>query len=172
MRKGEHGGEYVVVWADNSGIKRDIVITEVDIDNLLRAKGAIYAAAELLVGSVDLSLADIEEVLIAGSFGRYLRADKAITIGLLPDVPTDKIKFVGNSSLLGARLACVSQDMLHRSYEIVSRLTYVELSVHPQYMDKYVSALFLPHTNLDSFPSVRDKLALLSPRALKPASTE
>ncbi len=172
VRKGEHGGEYVVAWAENTAIKRDIVLTEVDIDNLLRAKGAIYAAAELLVGSVDLSLGDVEEVLIAGSFGRFLRADKAITIGLLPDVPTDRIKFVGNSSLLGARLAALSQDMLYRAYEIVNKLTYVELSVHPMYMDKYVSALFLPHTNLDSFPSVREKLALLSPQALKPAGAE
>lgn len=172
VRKGEHGGEYVVVWADDSGTKRDIVITEVDIDNVLRAKGAIYAAAELLLASVDLSLADVEEVLIAGSFGRYLRADKAITIGLLPDIETEKIKFVGNSSLLGAKLAAVSQDMLRRTYDIVSKLTYVELSVHPQYMDKYVSALFLPHTNLDAFPTVRERLALYNPRVQQGAGAE
>jgi uncharacterized 2Fe-2S/4Fe-4S cluster protein (DUF4445 family) len=163
VRKGEHGGEYVVAWAADTATKRDIVLTEVDIDNVLRAKGAIYAAAELLLASVDLTLADVEEILIAGSFGRYLRADKAITIGLLPDVDPEKIKFVGNSSLLGAKLAAVSQDMLRRTYDIVSRLTYVELSVHPQYMDKYVSALFLPHTNLDAFPTVREKLALYRP---------
>ena len=172
VRQGEHGGEYVVAWAENTAIKRDIVLTEVDIDNLLRAKGAIYAAAELLLSSVELSMGDIEEVLFAGSFGRYLRADKAINIGLLPDVPTEKIKFVGNSSLLGAKLAAVSCDMLRRSYDIVNKLTYVELSVHPQYMDKYVSALFLPHTNLEAFPSVRDRMAQLNPRALKPAASD
>ncbi|MHB1004658.1 MAG: ASKHA domain-containing protein [Chloroflexota bacterium] len=170
VRKGEHGGEYVVAWADDTAIKRDIVITEVDIDNMLRAKGAIYAAAQLLLASVDLNLSDVEEILIAGSFGRFLRADKAISIGLLPDVPTEKIKFVGNSSLLGAKLAAISQDMLRRTYDIVSKLTYVELSVHPQYMDKYVSALFLPHTDLDSFPTVRERLALLGPRAQQPAA--
>ena len=168
VRQGERGGEYVVAWADHAAIKRDIVFTEVDIDNLLRAKGAIYAAAELLVKSVDLDLADIEEILIAGSFGRFLRADKAITIGLLPDVEADRIKFVGNSSLLGAKLMALSRDMLQRSYDIVGRLTYVELSVHPSYMDHYVSALFLPHTNLEAFPSVRDRLETHGPRSLRP----
>ncbi|MDA8219023.1 MAG: ASKHA domain-containing protein [Dehalococcoidales bacterium] len=172
VRKGDHGGEYVIAWGENTGTGRDIVLTEVDIDNLLRAKGAIYAAAELLAGSVDLTLADIEEILIAGSFGRYLRADKAIDIGLLPDVPTDRIKFLGNSSLIGARLMSLSRDMLRRADEIAKMMTYVELSVHPEYMDHYVSALFLPHTNMDAFPSVRDKYALLGSRAAKPAGAE
>ena len=172
VRQGERGGEYVVAWADHSAIKRDIVFTEVDIDNLLRAKGAIYAAAELLVQSVDLNLDDIEEILIAGSFGRFLRADKAISIGLLPDVEPDRIKFVGNSSLLGAKLMALSRDMLRRSYDIVGKLTYVELSVHPSYMDHYVAALFLPHTNVEAFPSVRDKLDRLGQRSLKPVGSE
>lgn len=172
VRQGEHGGEYVVAWAPDADIGRDIVITEVDIDNLLRAKGAIYAAAELLIESVDLSLPDVEEVLIAGAFGRFLRADKAIAIGLLPDVDPERIKFVGNSSLLGANLAAVSRDLLRRADEIVNKLTYVELSVHPSYMDKYVSSLFLPHTNLDAFPTVRERLSQLRPRALKPTGTE
>ncbi|MHB1415056.1 MAG: ASKHA domain-containing protein, partial [Chloroflexota bacterium] len=172
VRKGQHGGEYVIAWAENTGTGRDIVLTEVDIDNLLRAKGAIYAAAELLASSVDLTLADMEEILIAGSFGRYLRADKAIDIGLLPDVPTDRIKFLGNSSLIGARLMSLSRDMLRRADEVAKMMTYVELSVHPEYMDHYVSALFLPHTNMDAFPSVREKYALLGPRAAKPAGAE
>lgn len=172
VRQGERGGEYVLVWAEHTAIKRDIVFTEVDIDNLLRAKGAIYAAAELLVQSVDLNLADVEEILIAGSFGRYLRADKAVALGLLPDVPYERIKFVGNSSLLGAKLMALSRDMLQRADEIVGKLTYVELSVHPSYMDHYVSALFLPHTNLDAFPTVRERLQALGPRTPRPAGSQ
>ncbi|MHB1132009.1 MAG: ASKHA domain-containing protein [Chloroflexota bacterium] len=172
VREGERGGEYVVAWADDTAIGRDIVFTEVDIDNLLRAKGAIYAAAELLMKSVDLSLADVDEILIAGSFGRYLRADKAVSIGLLPDVPYERIRFIGNSSLLGARLMALSRDMYQRAYDIVGKLTYVELSVQPSYMDHYVSALFLPHTNLDTFPTVRARLEALGPRSPRPAGGE
>jgi uncharacterized 2Fe-2S/4Fe-4S cluster protein (DUF4445 family) len=158
VRSTENGAEYVLVWAEDSATRRDIVITEVDIDNLLRAKAAVYAGIEILLSSMDMDVTMIDELLIAGAFGRYLEVDKAVAIGLLPDIGYDKIKFVGNGSLLGAHLSALSKDMMHKADDIATQMTYLELSMNPRFMDRYMSALFFPHTNLDDFPTIKAKL--------------
>ncbi|MDD3718039.1 MAG: ASKHA domain-containing protein [Actinomycetota bacterium] len=158
VRDREGGAEYVLVWAEDSATRRDIVITEVDIDNLMRAKAAVYAGIEILLSSMDMDASMIDELLIAGAFGRYLEVDKAVTIGLLPDIGYDKIKFVGNGSLLGAHLAALSKEMLNKANEIARQMTYLELSMNPTFMDHYMSALFFPHTDLEAFPTVIEKL--------------
>ena len=109
VRPGEHGGEYVVVWGRESADGRDIVITKVDVDNLLRAKAAIYAGFSVLAHSVGLRLEDVQEFIIAGAFGQYLNIEKAIQIGLLPDMPWERFKFLGNTSVLGAYMALLSR---------------------------------------------------------------
>jgi uncharacterized 2Fe-2S/4Fe-4S cluster protein (DUF4445 family) len=158
VRATDGGAEYVLVWAEDSATRRNIVITEVDIDNLMRAKAAVYAGIEILLSSMDMDVSMIEELLIAGAFGRYLEVDKAVTIGLLPDIGYDKIKFVGNGSLLGAHLAAVSRDMMEKVNRIAHQMTYLELSMNPNFMEHYMSALFFPHTNIGDFPSVKEKL--------------
>jgi len=158
VRATEGGAEYVLVRAEDSATRRDIVITEVDIDNLMRAKAAVYAGIEILLSSVDMDVSMIDELLIAGAFGRYLEVDKAVTIGLLPDIGYEKMKFVGNGSLLGAHLAALSKDMLNKAKDIAHQMTYLELSMNPAFMEHYLSALFFPHTNLEAFPSVRERL--------------
>ena len=158
VRSKEGGAEYVLVWAEDSATRRDIVITEVDIDNLMRAKAAVYAGIEILLSSMDMDVSMIDELLIAGAFGRYLEVDKAVTIGLLPDIGYDKIKFVGNGSLLGAHLAALSGEMIDKVNDIASQMTYLELSMNPAFMDHYMSALFFPHTHMDAFPTVKEKL--------------
>ena len=121
VRVGDHGGEYVVAWASQSGIGHDIVITEVDIDNLLRTKGAIYAGFSVLVRSVGLELADVEQVLIGGSFGQYINVEKAIQIGLLPDMPWDRFHYLGNTSALGAFYALVSRAMRRELIQVARK---------------------------------------------------
>jgi len=158
VRSKEAGAEYVLVWAEDSATRRDIVITDVDIDNLMRAKAAVYAGIEILLSSMGMDASMIDELLIAGAFGRYLEVDKAVTIGLLPDIGYDKIKFVGNGSLLGAHLAALSKEMMSKANDIARQMTYLELSMNPGFMDHYMSALFFPHTNMDEFPSVVEKL--------------
>lgn len=148
---------YLLCDAEQSGTGKDILLTETDIDNFIRAKGAVYSGVTTLLDSVGLSVTDINEVLIAGAFGNYLDIEKAIVIGLLPDLPKEKFSYVGNGSLLGARLGLLSKDMLKRAEEIASRLTYMDLSSTPKYMDMYMSALFLPHTDISLFPSVQKK---------------
>jgi uncharacterized 2Fe-2S/4Fe-4S cluster protein (DUF4445 family) len=158
VRDREGGAEYVLVWAEDSATRRDIVITDVDIDNLMRAKAAVYAGIEILLSSMSMDASMIDELLIAGAFGRYLEVDKAVTIGLLPDIGYDKIKFVGNGSLLGAHLTALSNEMMSKANDIARQMTYLELSMNPQFMDHYMSALFFPHTNMEMFPTVKEKL--------------
>lgn len=155
VRMGEHGPEYVVAWAPETGLDHDIVITEPDINNLLRAKAAIYAGFSVLCRSVGVNLADVEQILIGGAFGQYINVEKAIQIGLLPDMPWDKFKYLGNTSALGAYTALLCTDMRREVVEIARKMTYLELSADNTFMDEYTSALFLPHTNLDLFPSVK-----------------
>ena len=154
VRVGDHGGEYVVAWASQSGTGTDIVITEVDIENLLRTKGAIYAGFSVLVQSVGLELADVEQVLIAGAFGQYINVEKAIQIGLLPDMPWDRFHYLGNTSALGAYYSLVSRHMRRELRSIAKKITYLELSADNTFYHQFTSALFLPHTDLSSFPSV------------------
>jgi uncharacterized 2Fe-2S/4Fe-4S cluster protein (DUF4445 family) len=164
-RQGDSGGEYVLAWADESGAKRDIVITDVDIDNLMRAKAAIFAGINVLLEEVSMDFDQVEEILIAGAFGRYLEIDKAIIIGILPDVDTDKIKFVGNGSLLGSYLMALSKNMIAEADRIADMMTYLELSTNPHFMDQYISALFLPHTQVEEFPTVMRRLEEARERA-------
>lgn len=153
-REGNYGPEFVVAWKEQSESGQDIVITEVDIDNLMRAKAAVYAGITTLVESVGLNIDNIEEVILAGTFGNYIRVKEAVTIGLLPDIDLNKYRFIGNGSLLGSTMAAVNQEYLNKAKEFAEKISYLELSVHSGFMDKYMSALFLPHTDRSLFPSV------------------
>jgi uncharacterized 2Fe-2S/4Fe-4S cluster protein (DUF4445 family) len=154
LRMTEGGPEYVLAWAEETSIGRDITITEVDLDNLIRAKGAIYAGISILTESVDIGISDIERIIIAGAFGNYIEVDKAMIIGLLPETDAGKFMFIGNGSLMGARAVSLSRELKEIAEGIAKKMTYLELSVNPSFMDRYVSALFLPHTNVDAFPKV------------------
>jgi uncharacterized 2Fe-2S/4Fe-4S cluster protein (DUF4445 family) len=160
VRQGDHGWEFVIAWARVSGVGRDIVLTEVDIDNLMRAKAAVYAGIMTLVESVGVELADLDEILIAGSFGNYIKIQEAVTIGLLPDLPVDRFRFIGNGSLLGAAKAAIDRKALDKAAAVARSMSYLELSADTGFMDKYVSALFLPHTDRHLFPSVHGGEAL------------
>ncbi|MBE3574944.1 MAG: DUF4445 domain-containing protein [Firmicutes bacterium] len=153
------GMEYVLAWAHESGTGQDITLTQADVKNLLRAKGAIYAGIRTLLAMVELPPEALEQALIAGGFGNYLNIHDAMAIGLLPDLPPERYQYVGNSSLAGARLALLSRQARQEALEIARRITYVDLSSAPSYMEEFVSALFLPHTDFSQFPRVLGKLA-------------
>ena len=154
IRQGDHGWEYVIAWASETAHGRDIAITNVDIDNLLRAKAAIYAGFTVLAQSVGIPLEWVEQVLIGGSFGKYLNVEKAVTIGLLPDLPWERFQFLGNTAVKGAYLALLDKRARVRVKEIASRMTYIELSADNTFYEAFTSALFLPHTDMRKFPSV------------------
>jgi uncharacterized 2Fe-2S/4Fe-4S cluster protein (DUF4445 family) len=154
IREGDHGWEYVIVWADQAVNGRDIVITRVDIDNLLRAKAAIYAGFTLLAEKVGTSLDEVEQVLIGGSFGKYINIEKAIQIGLLPDLPWERFRFLGNTSVRGAYYALLDPARRKKIQDIAIKMTYVELSADNSFYEAFMSAMFLPHTDLSRFPRV------------------
>ena len=151
--------EFRLICAAESGGERDVTISQPDVENLIRTKGSIYAAADSLVQSVGLSFADVQKVYIAGAFGNKLDISSCIAIGLLPEVPAERIQFIGNSCVAGAKAAMLSRRMFDRVYEIRDQISYQELMVDPAYMDKYTSACFLPHTDVSRFPLVARRLA-------------
>ncbi|HMK93653.1 MAG TPA: ASKHA domain-containing protein, partial [Thermoleophilia bacterium] len=151
--------QYVVAFAHEAGADHDIVLTESDVNSLIRAKAAIYAGYSVLCRGVGVDLADVEQILIGGAFGQYLDVEKAIRIGLLPDLPVEKFHFLGNTSVMGAYTALLCVNMRHDVLDVAAKMTYLELSADNSFMDDYTSALFLPHTDLDTFPTVRDLLA-------------
>jgi uncharacterized 2Fe-2S/4Fe-4S cluster protein (DUF4445 family) len=168
VRQGEHGDEYVVAWAEETASGQDIAISKVDIDNLLRTKAAIYAGFSSLAEAVGVELAMVDELLIGGSFGQHINVEKAVEIGLLPDLATDvdedgadrwaRFRYLGNTSLRGAYYALVSRDLRHEVRDIAGKMTYLELSADNRFYEQFTSALFLPHTDIGLFPSVATML--------------
>ncbi len=158
VREGDHGGEYVVAWGAETEHGRDIVITHVDIDNLLRAKAAIYAGFTILANQVGVPLESVAKMLIGGSFGKYINVEKAVQIGLLPDMPWERFEFLGNTAIRGAYYALLSQQSRERVADIARRMTYIELSADNTFYEAFMSAMFLPHTDMSRFPAVEAAL--------------
>jgi uncharacterized 2Fe-2S/4Fe-4S cluster protein (DUF4445 family) len=148
--------QFVIVPAEDSATGKPITISESDIENIIRAKAAIYAACSLMLEQVGLDFAHLDAIYIGGGFGRFLDIEKAVIIGLLPDLPREKYHYLGNSSLMGACKTLVSQQSRERQLALCRRMTYLELNTNPAYMDQYTGALFLPHTDIRRFPSIND----------------
>ena len=165
IRQGADGYEYVLVEKGETLIREDIVLTEIDIENLIRTKAAIYAGCKALLESVGLGFKDLEQVIIAGGFGKHLDLEKAIFIGLLPEMEIRKFIFVGNGSLLGARLLSFSKDLLKEAERIARMMTNLELSNHPTFMNDFMAAMFLPHTDASAFPQVTQTLRRMRERS-------
>ena len=149
---------FVIAYAKETGFehKQDIYITETDIKNILRTKASVFAACYVLLKSLGYSFNDLTNIFIAGGFGNYLDTKKAIMLGLLPDVPLEKFNFIGNGSLAGTYLTLLSEDRKIEAEKIFEKLTYIELSVSNQFYNEFLSALFLPHTNISLFPTVKE----------------
>jgi uncharacterized 2Fe-2S/4Fe-4S cluster protein (DUF4445 family) len=174
IRDGEEGKEFVVAFADETGLGKDviahkkddgkiilkeskgkdIVITDADIKNIIRTKASVYASCSVLLKSMNYTFDDLDRIYIAGGFGNYIDMKKAIMLGLFPDVPLNKYDFIGNGSLGGARLALLSEDMRSDAEKIYKKMAYIELSVNNMFYNEFTSALFLPHTDLGQFPTV------------------
>jgi len=159
IRSREGVWEYVLAWRDETQIDRDIVLTEIDIENLIRAKGAIYSGCMTLLEEVGMSIGDIEQIYLAGGFGSFVDLEKAMIIGLLPETDPDKVTYIGNASLLGARMAALTNRLRQDVVNVTRMMTNFELSETASYMDHYVAALFLPHTDLNQFPKLKARLA-------------
>ena len=158
LRESEGIYEFVLAWADETQIGRDVVLSEPDIDNLIRAKGAMFSGCVTLLEEVGLTIHDIDHIILAGGFGSYVDLEKAITIGLLPEVDPDKVTFIGNGSLMGAKMSSLTNSIRKDVVEVTKKMTNFELSATSSYMDNYVAALFLPHTDMQEFPRLNARL--------------
>ncbi|OVE82168.1 hypothetical protein BVY04_01925 [bacterium M21] len=145
---------YVIAPEDETDVDGAIVISELDIENIIRAKAAIYSACAMMLEQVGMEFEDLSTVYIAGGFGRFLDLEMAKVIGLIPDLPAERFKYIGNSSLTGSYMVLVAREFQEKQEELANRMTYVELSTDPSYMDQYTGALFLPHTDPRRFPNV------------------
>lgn len=155
VRVGDHGAEYVVATAEETGQDLEIVLTEVDIENLIRTKAAIFAGVTVLLESVGMSFDELERVLIGGAFGQHLDVEAAVRIGLLPDLPWDRFRFLGNTAVAGAYQCLANREKRRRVEEIGAMMTYLELSADNRFMEAFTAAMFLPHTDASLFPSVQ-----------------
>lgn len=158
IREGQDGWEYVLAWGQDSLLGEDIVITEVDLDNLMRAKGAMYAGYQTLLSSVGLQFEDLDRVVLAGNFGAYIDLERAICIGLLPDIDRERFFYLGNASMLGCQISLTDVKRFRERENVRRLITNMELSENPEFMTYYMASLFLPHTDMGLFPSVRTKL--------------
>ncbi len=153
VRRDNHGmGRFVLADQEESETGREVSINEVDIDNFIRAKGAIFSAIETLLNSVDMTVECIDHVYVAGGIGSGINMGNAVNIGMFPDVELEKFSYIGNSSLTGAYAMCVSDMANDKCAEVAANMTYLELSTYPGYMDSFVAACFLPHTDRSLFP--------------------
>lgn len=159
IRRGKNGYEYVLAWEDENNTDHDISINEVDIDNFIRAKAAIYAGIKTLVEEVGLQISDLEQIILAGAFGSFIDLDAAMAVGLLPEIDPTKVKYVGNGALMGGRMSELSNHIRKDVVEVVGRLTSFELSEMNSFKDQYIAAIFLPHTDLGLFPATAARLA-------------
>ena len=155
LGEGEEGWQYQLV-APAQG-HHEVAITQVDIDNLIRSKAGVFAAIQVLMQSTGTSGDDLEAVYLAGGFGNFLNIRHAVRIGMLPDVSLEKVWFVGNTAIMGAKAALLSYEALVTSERIAQQMTYVDLMSEPTYMDEFIRASFLPHTDLSLFPSATEK---------------
>ena len=153
-----HGmGRYILATAEESETHREVSINEVDIDNFIRAKGAIYSGIDTLLQSVDMTPDCIDKVMVAGGIGSGINMKNAINIGMLPDVELEKYQYIGNSSLTGAYAMTMSDEAMDKCHEVGANMTYLELSTYPGYMDSFVAACFLPHTDASLFPNSKQE---------------
>jgi len=158
VRKGTHFPEFVVVWEKETGIGKDIVITENDIKNLIMSKASIHAACVTLMKEAGVTRHEISTIYFAGAFGNYLNKKNATIIGLIPEIGIDHVKNIGNGAVAGANMALINRSKRKTLDEIAYRIAYIELNAEASFMDEYTSSTFLPHTDLTLFPMVQEIL--------------
>ncbi len=155
IRRDEYGmGSYVIAFEEEAGSVKDVELTEADIDSFIRAKGAIFSAIRTMLSYCDFDISMIENVYVAGGIGSGINMENAIRIGMFPDIPVEMFHYLGNTSLAGSYAMLYSTESERKVYEIAQNITYIELSNVPTYMDEFVAACFVPHTDSSLFPSI------------------
>jgi uncharacterized 2Fe-2S/4Fe-4S cluster protein (DUF4445 family) len=155
IRMGAHHPEFVVAWKGETGAGKDIVITQNDVKSLIMSKASILAACFTLMNQAGIGRDAVKHIYFSGAFGNYINKENAILVGLIPEIPVDRVRNIGNGAVEGANIALVNRRMRRRLDEIARTVAYIELNAEPAFMDEYTRASFLPHTDLSLFPGVQ-----------------
>jgi uncharacterized 2Fe-2S/4Fe-4S cluster protein (DUF4445 family) len=158
IRTTGHFPEFVIAWASETDIGKDIVITENDIKNLIMSKASVHAACLTLMKQAGITRREITTIYFAGAFGNYINKKNATIIGLIPEIAIDRIINIGNGAVTGANIALINRRKRKTLDEIAYRIAYIELNAESSFMDEYTSSTFLPHTDLTLFPMVQKLL--------------
>jgi uncharacterized 2Fe-2S/4Fe-4S cluster protein (DUF4445 family) len=153
--RGNGETEFIIAWSDETATGKEIVVTQRDVREIQLAKGAIYTGCSILMRRKNIKEGDLDRVLIAGAFGSHINPQNAKIIGLIPDVPTRKIKFVGNTAIMGAKMALISKEARRDADEISKKVRYLELATDPEFKKEFLNAMLIPHKDLNRFPSVK-----------------
>lgn len=164
LRKGKRGMEFVLAWKEETGIDEDIVITQEDISELVKAKAAIHAAILLLLDYLGVEEHEIDRILLAGAFGAYMDAENALVIGLLPELDPERIIPIGNAAGTGARIALLNKDERLKAEEISRRIKFIELATHPKFVKEYVNSMYLPYKDPSKYPRISELIRKLKPK--------
>jgi uncharacterized 2Fe-2S/4Fe-4S cluster protein (DUF4445 family) len=155
LQKRDGLASLTLVPGNQSGSGRDLCISQVDLDSLVRSKAAMYTILETITGTMGMALGDLEIFYVAGTFGSLIDPRSAITIGMIPDLPLDRFQSLGNSSLGGATLALTRRSLPEEAERLRESITYLELNVNQDFMNRFSAAKFIPHTDASRFPSVK-----------------
>jgi uncharacterized 2Fe-2S/4Fe-4S cluster protein (DUF4445 family) len=154
LRRVDQQKEFVVAWADETSTEKDIVITQKDIGEIQLAKAAVFTGCSLLMKTQNIVRRDLDHIFLAGTFGSYINPESAKIVGLIPDVPTERIEFVGNTAIMGAKMALVSKKAMKTAEKLSWKIRYRELATMPEFSRELIDAIFIPHKDLKRFPSV------------------
>ncbi len=157
IRRGEHQLAFRVVDAEATSIGQDILLTQEDIGQLQLAKAAIHTGIDILLDTLHADASEIRALYLAGAFGSYLAPESARTVGMLPDIPLERVQFVGNTAGSGARLALVSTAEREAMRSLARRIRHMPLAGDPRFPREFASSLFLPHRDPSRFPSVTSR---------------
>jgi len=152
IRKGAEGYEMIIAKEKESGVGKDIVVTQKDIGELVKAKAAIHAAVTILLDRLKLEEENIDKIFLAGAFGSYIDPENARTLGMLPDLDLERILPIGNAAGSGAKLALLNTEKRCEAEELSAKAVFVELATHPMFVREYVKSMYLPYKSLDRYP--------------------
>jgi len=158
LRNDEKSAEFVIAWKEETAIKSDIAVTQADIREVQLAKAAVYTGASILMRHMKVAYQDIRKVFLAGAFGNYVDPQSARVIGMYPEVPLERVQFVGNTAGSGARMALLSVDARKAAEKIAERVGYLELGADPDFQNEFLKATYLPHQEIERFPKISKML--------------
>lgn len=146
--------EYIIVNKDETSLGKDITISQKDIRQIQMAKAAFFSGTRLILQNMGIKSLNIKQIFLAGAFGNYINSENAKFIGMIPDIPNEKIFQIGNAAGIGAQYCLLNKDLRIKAEQLLNRIQYIEIAVKKEFQKEYAEAMYFPHLNLDYFPSL------------------